>query len=49
MNDGMFLSSIISGFVITWGWLIKLSYTMGKIEQKLSDLSDSVTQKIEEW
>ena len=38
MNDGVMFGAIISGFAITWGWLVKISYTLGKVEQKLEDV-----------
>jgi len=38
MSDGVTIGAIISGFVVTWGWLVKISYTIGKIEQRLEDV-----------
>jgi len=38
MNDGVTFGAIISGFAVTWGWLVKISYTLGKVEQKLEDM-----------
>jgi len=38
MTDGMIIGSIISGFTVTWGWLINISYKLGRMEQRLDNL-----------
>ena len=37
MSDGITFGAIISGFAVTWGWLVKISYTLGKVEQKVEE------------
>ena len=41
MNDGITFGAIISGFAVTWGWLFKISYALGKVEQKIEDMINS--------
>ena len=38
MNDGITFGAIISGFAVTWGWLVKISYTLGRVEQKVKEV-----------
>ena len=38
MNDGITIGAVISGFVVTWGWLVKISYKLGKIEEKMENV-----------
>lgn len=38
MNDGMIFGAIMSGFAVTWGWLVRISYTLGRVEQKVEEV-----------
>ena len=38
MSDGVTFGAIISGFVVTWGWLVKISYMLGRVEQKVEEV-----------
>jgi len=38
MNDGITFGAIISGFAVTWGWLVKISYTLGRVQQRIEDV-----------
>ena len=49
MNDGIVIGSILSGFAVTWGWLFKISYTLGKMEQRLNNLENHVKFGGETW
>ena len=49
MNYGIVIGSILSGFAVTWGWLFKISYKIGKLEQKLIDLNNNIRFGGETW
>lgn len=49
MNDGVILGSVLTCFGVTWGWLFKISYTIGKLEQKLKDLNNHIKYRGEVW
>lgn len=49
MNDGITFGAIISGFVVTWGWLFKISFRLGQIDQKVKDLFDNFRYGGETW
>ena len=49
MNDGITFGTIISGFIVTWGWLLKITYKLARAEEKIDIILDGLNKREEEW
>jgi len=49
MNDGILFGSMITSFAVTWSWLLKITYKLAGVEEKINILLDGLNKREEEW